>query len=88
MQPPTPIIEPKNELNNLKLSTFGPDFDLFSYSEKVERERILFNVAKPIFTYKDINKFLKSSKMRDYIDAIRIGYTMNENAFYHSVIIK
>jgi hypothetical protein len=79
-------MRPNNELHNLKLNTFGPDFDLFSYSKKVSRETVLFNVSKPIFTYKDINKFLKSSKMQDYVNEIRIGYT-NENAFYHSVII-
>jgi hypothetical protein len=78
-------MRPNNELYNLKLHSFGPEFDIFTYALKIERESVLFNVAKPIFTYKDINKFLKSSKIQDYINEIRIGYTMNENALYHSV---
>lgn len=74
-----------SHLHNLKFQDLGPEFDLFLYSEKVGRERVLFNVAKPIFTYSDINKFLKLSKFQDYINEIRIGYTMNPNSIYHSV---
>lgn len=75
-----------SHLHNLKFQDLGPEFDLFVYSEKVGRERVLFNVAKPIFTYSDINKFLKLSKFQDYINEIRIGYTMNPNSIYHSVL--
>jgi hypothetical protein len=77
-----------DKFDNLKFQNFGPEFDLFSYAEKFNSnsDRVLFNVVKPIFTYKDINKFLKYSKMQDYVNEIRIGYTMNENAIYHSVI--
>ena len=85
VEPVTPLMRPNNELHNLKFHTFGPEFDIFAYAQKVEKETVLFNVVKPIFTYKDINKFLKSSKIQDYVNEIRIGYTMNENALYHCV---
>jgi hypothetical protein len=74
-----------DKFDNLKFQNFGPELDLFSYAAKTLPDRVLFNVVKPIFTYKDINKFLKYSKMQDYVNEIRIGYTMNENAIYHSV---
>lgn len=76
-----------NSNNIPKLEEFGPEFDVFDFSEKFGRENLLLSVSQPIFHYKNINKFINFSKFPEFINQIRIGYTSAPNAFYHTVLI-
>jgi len=75
-------------LKAAKFEEFGPEFDVFEYAEKIGRENLLFNVSYPIFHYKNINKFINFYKFPDFINQIRIGYTLPPDAFYHNVFKK
>lgn len=91
----SPIEESKpleaQSLKNLKaakIEEFGPEFDVFEFAKKNGRENLLLNVSYPIFHYKNINKFINFKKFPDFINQIRIGYTLPPDAFYHNVYIK
>jgi len=66
------------------LEDFGPNFDVFDFSEKNGRENLLLGVSHPIFHYKNINKFIDFKKFPDFVNQIRIGYT-SEDSLYHTV---
>lgn len=70
-----------------KLEEFGPEFDVFDYSEKFGREKLLISVSHPIFHYKNINKYINFFKFPEFIHQIRLGYTSSPDSFYHTVMI-
>ncbi len=72
-------------LNIPRQEEFGPRFDVFDFSEKYGREKLLLSVSHPIFHYKNINKYINFYKFPDFINQIRIGYTSSPDAFYHTV---
>lgn len=71
----------------LKPEEFGPEFDVFDYAEKVGRENLLRQVFRASITYKDTFNLLKSSKIDNYIEELRKGYTSEKDAFYHNVCV-
>lgn len=81
--PLKPIL-PDNSVE-IKLDQFGPEFDVFDFSDKYGRENLLMSVSHPIFHYKNINKFIDFSKFPGFVNHIRIGYTSSPDAFYHTV---
>lgn len=72
-------------LKTPKLDQFGPEFDVFDYAEKNGRDNLLNRITRPIFKYKNINKYIDFNKFPEFINQIRIGYTSSSDAFYHTV---
>lgn len=69
------------------LKEFGVNFDVFSYSDKVGRNSMFANVAVIAFTYRDVNKLLKTTYLNDFLNKLWEGYTSESEAFYHNVTL-
>jgi len=72
-------------LEPLDIKTFGVNFDVFSYGEKIGRKNLVKQIALSAFTYKDIHFLLNSNKLIDNLEEVRLGYSSEPNAFYHNV---
>jgi hypothetical protein len=72
-------------ISPLKYESFGTDFDVFDYAEKVGRENVLKQIFKAAMTYKDVYTLLKSSHIENYLEELRIGYSSQPGAYYHNV---
>lgn len=77
--------QPCLSLNLIKINDFGVNFDVFSYSEKVGRKNMFINIAVISFSYKEVNKLLKTTYLNDYLLKLWEGYTSQADAFYHNV---
>lgn len=75
----------KSELKFIETKSFGVDFDVFAYSDLVGRSNMLRQVVLSAFTYRNMIHMLKSSYLEDYIEDLRLGYTLEQGAFYHNV---
>lgn len=87
IEPSSPSLISSSKLQNIKFDEFGPNFDIFNYSDMIGREKVLLTITKQIFSYKDLNKFIKNSIIDDFLAEIRLGYTLNQSAIYHNVYI-
>jgi hypothetical protein len=67
------------------IKSFGVDFDVFAYSELVGRNNMLRLIVLSAFTYRNMIHLLKSTYLEDYIEDLRLGYTLEQGAFYHNV---
>ena len=84
IKPPTSGYSTKSLFTPIDLSTFGVNFDVFQYAEKVGRENLMSNVFKSVMSYKDCNNLLKSTYIDNFIEELRKGYTTEKDAFYHN----
>lgn len=69
----------------IQLSSFGVNFDVFSYAETVGRVNLMSSVFKSVMSYKDCYSLLKTSYVDNYVEGLRKGYTSEKGAFYHNV---
>jgi hypothetical protein len=88
--PESPNLKPRNRSSmmvSLKLipfESFGPSFDVFSYSELIGRENLMKQVVLSILGYRDMINLLKSNHLSNFIEELRLGYTSEKYAFYHN----
>ncbi len=75
------------EFKFIDIKSFGVDFDVFAYSEHVGRNNMLRQIVLSAFTYRNMVHMLKSTYLEDYIEDLRLGYTLEQGSFYHNVSI-
>lgn len=69
----------------IDLHSFGVEFDVFTYAEKIGREHLMSHIFKSIMIYKDCISLLKTSFIDSFIEELRKGYTQEKGAYYHNV---
>ena len=76
----------ESNIKPLEISTFGVNFDVFSYSEKVGRRSLLNHIFYACISYNNCKSLLNIDFIDNFLEELRIGYTSEPSAFYHNVI--
>jgi hypothetical protein len=84
---PTRLSSSNQMLKSLQLSELGVYFDVFDYASKNGRESLLRQVFYVSFSYKELISLLTQQNLDRFIEELRIGYSTQNDAFYHNVSV-
>jgi hypothetical protein len=84
IKPPSVTTSTLSLFKPIDISSFGVNFDVFEYAQRVGRENLMSNIFKSVLSYKECSNLLKSSYVDNFIEELRKGYTSEKDAFYHN----